>query len=184
MPYESGPNLLESMAASIRTTFSPKHHAQWPRHRQINPPVGLARWGEATANLVFLTALILAMPGIAAGQKLPLYRIGKIEPVDEQRATKYRRELILFTKRSQFLRLTMDQLLEVSGLGAFGVSRQKLYDLLRYAWALGKGCCREDIVPPASRYLMGLQRAGPASNPRAQIRPSFRNGRSRADRAN
>jgi len=82
----------------------------------------------------------------------------------ESSTRRYRRQLILFAKRTQFLGLSHEELAEVCG-----VNRTKYYNLYRYAFRLGEGFYRNGVVPPMSRYV--IDHRGEAE--RSDRRPAF-----------
>ena len=84
----------------------------------------------------------------------------------EASARRYRRELILFTKRTQFLGFSHEELADVSG-----VNRTKYYNFYRYAFKLAEEMCSSGVTPPMSRYV--IDHRGEAE--RSDRRPAFAN---------
>lgn len=82
-------------------------------------------------------------------------------------SARYRRSLVLFVKRSQFLGLRHEQLTKIAGLK----SRQKLYGILRYVWLMEQQTNYSSVIPPASRYLMDFQVQGDKKH--SITRPDF-----------
>jgi len=64
-------------------------------------------------------------------------------------ARQYRRQLILFAKRSNFIRFSHEELAEVCG-----VNRTKYYNFYHYAHSLAEEFYGPEIVPPMSRYVI------------------------------
>ena len=79
-------------------------------------------------------------------------------------ARSYRRQLILFAKRTQFVGLSHDELAEVCG-----VNRTKYYNFYRYAFRLAESMYRNGVTPPMSRYV--IDHRGEAE--RSDRRPTF-----------
>jgi hypothetical protein len=84
--------------------------------------------------------------------------------LSENTARRWRRQLILFTKRTQFVGLSHEELAEVCG-----VNRTKYYNFYRYAFRLGESICRNGVTPPMSRYV--IDHRGEAE--RSDRRPPF-----------
>ena len=81
-------------------------------------------------------------------------------------ARRYRRQLILFAKRTQFIGLSHEELAEVSG-----VNRTKYYNFYRYAFRLAEAMYANGVTPPMSRYV--IDHRGEAE--RSDRRPTFAN---------
>jgi len=82
-------------------------------------------------------------------------------------ARRYRRQLILFAKRTQFIGLSHEELAEVSG-----ANRTKYYNFYRYAFKLAEGMYASGgMTPPMSRYV--IDHRGEAE--RSDRRPVFAN---------
>jgi hypothetical protein len=81
-------------------------------------------------------------------------------------ARRYRRQLILFAKRTQFIGLSHEDMAEVCG-----VNRTKYYNFYRYAFKLAEGMYASSVTPPMSRYV--IDHRGEAE--RSDRRPAFAN---------
>lgn len=81
-------------------------------------------------------------------------------------ARRYRRQLILFAKRTQFIGLSHEDLADVCG-----VNRTKYYNFYRYAFKLAEGIYASSVTPPMSRYV--IDHRGEAE--RSDRRPTFAN---------
>jgi hypothetical protein len=79
-------------------------------------------------------------------------------------ARRFRRQLILFAKRTQFVGLSHDELAEVCG-----VNRTKYYNFYRYAFRLAESIYLNGVTPPMSRYV--IDHRGEAE--RSDRRPTF-----------
>jgi transcriptional regulator with AAA-type ATPase domain len=79
-------------------------------------------------------------------------------------ARRYRRQLIVFAKRTQFIGLSHDELADVCG-----VNRTKYYNFYRYAFKLAEGMYANGVTPPMSRYV--IDHRGEAE--RSDRRPTF-----------
>jgi hypothetical protein len=79
-------------------------------------------------------------------------------------ARRYRRQLILFAKRTQFIGLSHEDLADVCG-----VNRTKYYNFYRYAFKLAEGMYANSVTPPMSRYV--IDHRGEAE--RSDRRPVF-----------
>jgi hypothetical protein len=77
-------------------------------------------------------------------------------------ARRYRRQLILFAKRTNFIRLSHEELAEVSG-----VNRAKYYNFYHYAFRLAEEFYSHGVVPPMSRYVIDHRGEAERSDRRA-----------------
>ena len=127
------------------------------------------RLGVSTDEL----ALVLGMPGREAVLKslresglLLLPEAVRDRELSDNVARRYRRQLILFAKRTQFIGLSHEELAEVCG-----VNRTKYYNFYRYAFRLAEGIYTHGLTPPMSRYV--IDHRGEAE--RSDRRPTFTN---------
>jgi hypothetical protein len=74
----------------------------------------------------------------------------------------HRRQLILFAKRTNFIRLSHEELAEVCG-----VNRTKYYNFYHYAHALAEEFYKDGVVPPMSRYVIDHKGEAERSDRRA-----------------
>jgi ABC-type branched-subunit amino acid transport system substrate-binding protein len=74
----------------------------------------------------------------------------------------HRRQLILFAKRTNFIRLSHEELAEVSG-----VNRAKYYNFYHYAFRLAEEFYGDGVVPPMSRYVIDHRGEAERSDRRA-----------------
>ena len=74
----------------------------------------------------------------------------------------HRRQLILFAKRTNFIRLSHEELAEVSG-----VNRAKYYNFYHYAFRLAEEFYAHGVVPPMSRYVIDHRGEAERSDRRA-----------------
>ena len=77
-------------------------------------------------------------------------------------ARQYRRQLILFAKRTNFIRFSHEELAEVCG-----VNRTKYYNFYHYAHMLAEEFYSKDVVPPMSRYVIDHRGEAERSDRRA-----------------
>jgi len=128
------------------------------------------RLGISTDEL----ALALGLPGREAVLKslkesgvLSLPEGVREKELSDSVARRYRRQLILFAKRTQFIGLSHEELAEVSG-----ANRTKYYNFYRYAFKLAEGMYASGgMTPPMSRYV--IDHRGEAE--RSDRRPVFAN---------
>ncbi len=86
-------------------------------------------------------------------------------------ARQHRRELILFAKRTNFIRFSHEELAEVCG-----VNRTKYYNFYHYAHSLAEEFYGPDVVPPVSRYVIDHRGEAVRSDRRSAFsNPDFEN---------
>jgi hypothetical protein len=80
-------------------------------------------------------------------------------------ARRHRRQLILFAKRTNFIRFSHEELAEVCG-----VNRAKYYNFYHYAFRLAEEFYGHGVVPPMSRYVIDHKGEAERSDRRADFR--------------
>ena len=103
------------------------------------------------ARISLRTSGVLMLPEELRGQEL-----------SDTLARPHRRALILFAKRTNFIRLSHDELAEVSG-----VNRAKYYNFYHYAFRLAEEFYSSGVVPPMSRYVIDHRGEAERSDRRA-----------------
>jgi len=82
--------------------------------------------------------------------------------LSDSAARQHRRQLILFAKRTNFIRFSHDELAEVCG-----VNRTKYYNFYHYAHKLAEAFYAGGVVPPMSRYVIDHKGEAERSDRRA-----------------
>jgi hypothetical protein len=106
-----------------------------------------------------------AVKSLQASGTLALPQDVRDRELSETTARRRRRNLILFAKRTNFIRFSHDELAEICG-----VNRAKYYNFYHYAFKLAEEFYAHGVVPPMSRYVIDHKGEAERSDRRADFR--------------
>jgi transcriptional regulator with AAA-type ATPase domain len=117
---------------------------------------------EELATVVGLPDGSAAVKSLRDAGVLVLPKILREKELSQSVSLLHRRQLILFAKRTNFIRLSHEELAEVCG-----VNRTKYYNFYHYAHALAEEFYKDGVVPPMSRYVIDHKGEAERSDRRA-----------------
>lgn len=124
---------------------------------------------EELAAVLGLADAKAAVKSLRATGLLELPEALRDKELSEALGRRHRRALILFAKRTNFIRFSHEELAEVCG-----VNRTKYYNFYHYAFKLAEEISATDIVPPMSRYVLDHKGGAERSDRRADFaNPDF-----------
>ncbi|HEX4997292.1 MAG TPA: sigma 54-interacting transcriptional regulator [Terriglobia bacterium] len=105
-----------------------------------------------------------AVKSLRASGALALPEELRDRELSDSTARRRRRQLILFAKRTNFIRFSHDELAEICG-----VNRAKYYNFYHYAFKLAEEFYAGGVVPPMSRYVIDHKGEAERSDRRADF---------------